>query len=1020
MINEKANILDAWILIEQLSEGDIKLNDKKLRTIQENNLDFKKIFLQILKKKQPEMLEADFKKSGIVFYFDIFDFAEVITILRDKFCIAIPTSYEEVSKSCKFTFALYFDSQLKFQAEKFFRSISGYVRYKKEIPSDFNKVETYAREKINDRFEHDDFNKVISWLLKVYDVSVDKCRYSFLKNIENDAVNLHSFFITDLQKAKRLSNKNLERYFDGFFGVRQNLDSQNNKENFSKSIFENILQPKFYPLGRFPTNFKYKLSFMQQVAVNLALNDSNNIRSVNGPPGTGKTTLLKDIFADLAVQQAYAVAILQDKKLKGSIRAYKKTTLAIIPEEISNKNIVVASSNNGAVQNIVKELPRLKDIDKQFQDISYFGELCAEAKDEENSKGVQEYWGLFSLEGGKSTNINKLLANLTKINKYLSNDYEDNNRIYEQFIKKYNELKNKVDSIQKYSNLLNKLEKIKLEFKENSNRFELNMGKKASHLNQTKENIEKVISQNLKQQDLVTQSISNISQKLVTLISSSSQVQKKYDLIHEQKPKFLTIQKVFKTANFHKYQSDISEITAKLSELDQKINNEKNSEENLKIELKNLEKIQLNKSNELNDKIREYDEWIAANKKKLDNSKDKIEILEEEVNQCQVEGINTKLSYEEFQKSNPWFSDDFRSKQSELFLLSLKVKEQFLYENRQHLNSAKNAWNKQDENITKEYGQRLLTESWQWINFAIPVISTTFASFSRMFRHLDENTISNLFIDEAGQAIPQASVGAIFRSQKVMVVGDPSQIKPVLTLDSTMLSLVARYYKVDETFISEGASVQSLVDRTSQYGYQKTESEWIGVPLWVHRRCKDPMFSVSNKISYNNLMVQGNEEGIIGKAKWIDCSGKADDKFVQEQAEWLKKEIRRRKDNNPDLLDEIYVITPFSNVAYNLAKELDKIGFTKRDKESYKPINVGTVHVFQGKEAKIVYFVLGADDSSKGAANWVVKDANMMNVAVTRAKEEFYIIGDKSLYKNLNNSIIDSTIDIIDSSNPNC
>jgi len=34
-MNQKNNILDAWILIEQLSEGDIKLKDKRLRTISE-------------------------------------------------------------------------------------------------------------------------------------------------------------------------------------------------------------------------------------------------------------------------------------------------------------------------------------------------------------------------------------------------------------------------------------------------------------------------------------------------------------------------------------------------------------------------------------------------------------------------------------------------------------------------------------------------------------------------------------------------------------------------------------------------------------------------------------------------------------------------------------------------------------------------------------------------------------------------------------------------------------------------
>lgn len=80
---------------------------------------------------------------------------------------------------------------------------------------------------------------------------------------------------------------------------------------------------------------------------------------------------------------------------------------------------------------------------------------------------------------------------------------------------------------------------------------------------------------------------------------------------------------------------------------------------------------------------------------------------------------------------------------------------------------------------------------------------------------------------------------------------------------------------------------------------------------------------------------------------------------------------------------------------------------------------MGTVHTFQGKEAKIVYFVLGADESSKGAARWVFSNPNLMNVAATRAKEEFYIIGDKKLYENLKNDIINTTIDNIDKVNKN-
>ena len=123
-------------------------------------------------------------------------------------------------------------------------------------------------------------------------------------------------------------------------------------------------------------------------------------------------------------------------------------------------------------------------------------------------------------------------------------------------------------------------------------------------------------------------------------------------------------------------------------------------------------------------------------------------------------------------------------------------------------------------------------------------------------------------------------------------------------------------------------------------------------------------------------------------------------------------------EQNPDIInkkkkDVIYVITPFKNVAYQLSQELKKIGFTRY--ENGKPTNIGTVHTFQGKEAPIVFLVLGADEKSKGAANWAMgtENPNIMNVAATRAKQEFYIIGDEKLYRGLNSDVVNDTFKII-------
>lgn len=70
-----------------------------------------------------------------------------------------------------------------------------------------------------------------------------------------------------------------------------------------------------------------------------------------------------------------------------------------------------------------------------------------------------------------------------------------------------------------------------------------------------------------------------------------------------------------------------------------------------------------------------------------------------------------------------------------------------------------------------------------------------------------------------------------------------------------------------------------------------------------------------------------------------------------------------------------------------------------KDTKSWIDNRVGTVHTFQGKEAETVIFLLGAPNSNQyGARNWAASSVNLLNVAVSRAKRNFYIVGNKALW----------------------
>lgn len=1019
-MNKREDILDAWITIEKLSERTINKRDINFDTIDEPMDDWKQFLTAYFEKKKEYLNVKPNKvnKAGLILYFGIFDFQEIEDLLRENY--QIKSTNDEVISTDKFTLALYFDHELNFLPDHLFLTMSGFFKETKMIVDSKalkEREDTYKEQYARD-FE-EDFNKTLTNLARVYDINKNNFRLCFKENIEMDDVNLHSFFIEDLLKANTLSSMNLTRYFEGFQGERYNLDSRKNSPNYNRSIFsENILQPKKYPLGRFPTNPQFALSFMQQTAVNLAVNDSNTIQGVNGPPGTGKTTLLKDIFAEFIVEQAEKITNLRNKELKRELVYYDKGKMAVLPNEISDKNIVVASSNNGAVQNIVRELPKKSEIANEFhpllEEVDYFKNIM-NAQHTNVEDANEENWGLFSLEGGASKNMTGIVTSIKSILEYFDKDFQPDASIYERFINLLEKVKAEQQEAQKFSEQMQQLHKLEEQQiqKQTLYKKELLVKEKEKDVAELNENAN--LSELSMRKMKWDQEVRLLDKQLIEKEEECIDCERAYEIAKLAKPSFFTIKKIMNTKGFQAYARELKEVHTQLKQCKDLMRQSKSNKESIQEKLKHNFDEMKEISFTLQKIKQDFSEWVEKSTHTIQQLQERITKLNDELVQQGRPFIDFSQSYEQLQKSNAWYSTGFRKMQSELFILALGVRKQFLYENHKSLKGAINVWERQPVTIGKVNGDELITASWQWINFTVPVISTTFASFGRMFKNLHVDTVSNLFIDEAGQALPQASVGAVFRSKRIFAVGDPSQIKPVLTIPPSILTLISRHHDVNEKFISANASTQTIVDDASQFGYFKNKEEWIGIPLWVHRRCNDPMFTISNEISYNGLMVQGKDADSIGKAKWLHVEGKAIDKFVKEQAVRLKEEIQKMMEIDPKLKDDIYVISPFRNVAKKLENELKEINFVK--KKGNKCVNVGTVHTFQGKEAKIVFFVLGADNDSRGAASWAVSEPNLMNVAVTRAKEQFYIIGDKKLYADLKSDVADKSIAILEAHN---
>lgn len=962
----------------------------------------------------------------------------------------------------------------------------------------------------------------------VYNRFKDKEAYEKLNDSLEDYSDLiNSFYQEDLEMVRKsieqgkTSNRLFLDYICSGHEKISEVIRQREKYNVrnDNDLIESILCPINAPLGKWPS--EYNPAFMQQVAINQYISGEESIFSVNGPPGTGKTTLLKEIVADNVVKRAKLLSQYKradeafksekylngDKKNKGYDN-YFSVYYSLKDERIKDYGMLVASSNNAAVENITKELPSKEKLlnNLKSREVSETRELFDLKKTSDklmitneivNDKGkkekqtievndvylssfaqkltdqdfdlsqVSDYseWGLISAALGKRSNISVFFYRVIKpLIKQIKKNNEDSLASYKEARKKFLEQYEHVISLQKqvvnYSNIYNRYLNEKTNLIKKTEKIDATIRRLELFIQSDEESINK---KRLLMKDRRNQLVELESQKnsLFDLLVQCRAILKQYQSDKQQKES--TIKRLEESKKLLEIVS--YKIFKKTSKTFLAIENESKDLTSIRENIRNsnyeINKIEKRQC-ELIKKIKVIDNEVENFKKEIKDKYSKIESykltifdLEKEANLILEEINNLKSRYNEeiieltkkveilnpdyFNKMHngtleekvkrqtkiPWITKEYDRSREKLFYDALQLNKYFVLSSnriRSNLQNLGYMWkllkprnedycNFSDRDRKKAYKHLLNT-----LFLITPVISTTFASVGRFLINIeDEDSLGQLIIDEAGQSTPQMAIGALWRFKKTIIVGDPKQVEPIVT---TEVNAIKKIFRTDELagYMDKSLSVQTFSDNVNPYGaYLKQddqESLWVGCPLVVHRRCIDPMFSISNQLSYSNTMIsqtrepKSESEFIYSKSCWINITGKENgkkDHHVKEQA--LRAiEIVDKAFEKAGGCPDIYIISPFTTVVNGFINLFLKESKYKEEEVMQEWINksCGTVHKFQGKEAEEVIFLLGCDSNAKGAVRWV--NDNIVNVATTRAKYRLYTIGDRQLWR-LNPSV---------------
>lgn len=252
-----------------------------------------------------------------------------------------------------------------------------------------------------------------------------------------------------------------------------------------------------------------------------------------------------------------------------------------------------------------------------------------------------------------------------------------------------------------------------------------------------------------------------------------------------------------------------------------------------------------------------------------------------------------------------------------------------------------------------------------------PIIATTSISAHKVGKpgvHFDM-----VIMDEASQGNTAVSMVPIIRGTSLMLVGDPQQLNPVIVLNPVDNLKLRKMYQISDEYDYIKNSIYKV--------FLTCDSVSREILLSHHYRCHEKIIQFNNKKYYNSklkICSYSNSENPL-----VFMNVQENHTFYKNTAPAEADDIVNFASLNRD--KSIGVITPFINQRELIEQKLKENGLDN--------VTCGTVHAFQGDEKDIVLFSLALTDrTNQSTYDWLKNNKELINVAVSRAKDQLIIL----------------------------
>ncbi|CAM1340410.1 DEAD/DEAH box helicase [Tenacibaculum amylolyticum] len=285
------------------------------------------------------------------------------------------------------------------------------------------------------------------------------------------------------------------------------------------------------------------------------------------------------------------------------------------------------------------------------------------------------------------------------------------------------------------------------------------------------------------------------------------------------------------------------------------------------------------------------------------------------------------------------------------------------------------------------------------------------------------NFLDLLIIDEAGQVTPEVSIPVFALAKKAFVIGDLKQIEPIWSIPqkidvgnlSSLDMLTEHNYEQleDLGFLASNGCIMKMAQNACEYETPIANTKEQGLILLEHRRCNDEIINFCNELAYGGILKpmkgKAKDDQVFPSMVAYHVEGVSERKYnsrcniaeVKAIITWLQqnKEAIQEAYNVDSIESVLGIITPFASQKGELSKALIEAGF------KVNQIKLGTVHALQGAERSIILFSSVYTNEDEGTM-FFEKDnkPNMLNVSVSRAKDSFILFGDTRIFDETKNT----------------